>query len=121
MDFQRELDADLIKNIQNGVPPIGKIFVASFNHFRRHGGEHGQGMPDFRAGEAVDDFNPKLGRDPGSIFYLLGGPLAHPLGIAIPPDTSREDPFVPLVNRVVTDCLADQVRTNGPTLQIILF
>ena len=67
-----------------------------------------------------DGAHAELGGRPRGVLHLLGGPLAHALGLAVAPDAGRQDALVPLVDRVVADRLADQVVGDGVDVQVVL-
>ncbi len=51
-------------------------------------------------------------RPRAGVHHLLGGPLAHPFGVAVTPDVGGQDGLVALVDQVA-DGLPDQVVADG--------
>src|SRR5205823_1893642 len=111
--LQGELDALLVENVYDGVPAVGEVLVAVFDHGGRDGRKAGQGVPDLGAGEAIDYLDPKLSRGAGGVFNLLGGALAHTLGVAIAPDVAGQNALVALVDDGITHGLAHHVVADG--------
>ena len=75
-------------------------------------------MPDARTGEPVDHVDAEPLRRPGRVFHVLDGPKIHAGRVAVAPDVIGQDRLMSLVD-VVANRLADQVRTDGETLQVV--
>lgn len=117
MDFQRELDAALLEDVQNRVPAIGEELETLFNGRIRHGRERVQEVPDRRASETVHDLDPQVLCGPGGVFHLLDGPFGFLLGVAA--NRGRHPVVGPRVV-VIEHELARQVIRDGPALQAML-
>ena len=76
-------------------------------------------MPDRRAGEAIDLLDAKGRRRLRGLLDLLGGALAHALGLAIAPDIRGHNAFVAIVDELIGHRLADQVVADRQALQAI--
>ncbi len=119
MDFQAELDALLLEDIENRRETLGEVRVAGVDHVLRDRRERVQEVPDRAAGEAVDDADAELLGRPGGVDHVLRSPLLDAFRLAVAPDLGREDGLVTLVD-VVADALADQVVRDGEHLQPVL-
>ena len=118
MHLEPEADADLVKDIQNGVPAIGELTITGVNELRRGRRKVIKHGPDGAAGEAVDDVHAKGLCCPRCILHFLRGALVDALRIAIAPHVGRHDVLVARVN-AVTDRLANEVVGDGETLQAV--
>ena len=117
----REPHALGVEHVEYRVPALREVRVAALDHGRGHRGEHGDRVPDRRAGEADHGRHAEGGRGPCRVRNLGGSPLTHPLGLSVAPDARGQDALVPFVDRVVADRLADEVRRDRPALQAVLF
>lgn len=112
VDFEGEVDVDLVERVQNRQPAAGEVVESALPERlvgRREGVDR---VPHRRAGEAVDDsrecvarFETGLGikKGPGGLGrgdHLARRALAHALGIAVAPHIGRQDGLVALVNEV---------------------
>src|SRR5690554_1154078 len=116
--LQREVDVFLFEHFQDGQPAAREIIEASLPVLLAGRRERVGGVPDARAREATYRIHTELARGPGGELHLLGGALAHTLGIAVAPDVFRQYLAVSGVDRVA-DCLADQVIRYRPAVQAV--
>src|SRR3954468_1721701 len=108
-DLVREADPDLVEDVEDGIPAPDEVLVAALDHRGRTRREHGHRVPDRGAGEADDRVHAEGRRGPRRGLDLLGGALAHALGLAVAPHPARQDRAVPLVDREITDRLTGEV------------
>src|SRR5262245_20266136 len=101
MNLQGALHADLVEDINDRIPAGGELLVAIFDHLRRHGWEHCQDVPDGRSSEAVNHLDAKGGGGASGVLDILGGALAHALGVAVTPDPWWHDTLVAFVDHPV--------------------
>jgi hypothetical protein len=116
----REPDALRVEHVQDRVPAVGKVGVARRDHGVGHRREHGDRMPDGRAGEPDHGRHAESSRGAGGVSHLGSRPAPHPLGLAVCPDPGRQDCAVPFVDRMITDRLADEVVGDRPAAQAVL-
>lgn len=120
MDFQRELDAAFLEDVENRVPAVGEQLVTGVVHFPWRGGEIVEQMPDAGTGEAVDHADAELLSGAGGVLHFFDGAFVDAGGIAVTPDVFGENGFVALVD-VIEDGLTDEVIGNREELQVVFF
>jgi hypothetical protein len=125
--FESEIHVHLVELGEDRLPAIREIVESLLPVFLIGGREGVDGMPDARAGEAVDDGREagglgggvdEVAAGAGGVDHLLGGALTDAFGLTIAPDVRRQDQLVALVDQVA-DGLADQVRGNGEGAQAV--
>jgi hypothetical protein len=130
--LEGEIDVELLEGLEDRAEALGEIGEAGIPIRLRGRREGVDRVPDGRAGEAVDDRGKVVlgavaaglgveerARGLGRGDHLLGGPLAHALGVAVAPDVGRQDGLVALVD-VVADRLADEVAGDGVAGQAVV-
>ena len=120
MHLEAELHAALLKDVEDRVPHFRQEIEAGIDILLRRGRKRIEQMPDRRACKPVDDLDAELLCRPGRVFHLLGGTLAHAVGVAVPPDVLRQDRLMPVVD-AVQHSLSDEVIGNREHLQIMFF
>jgi hypothetical protein len=128
--LEGEIDVRAVERLEDRAEAFAEISKAGVPvglGRRREGVDR---VPDRRAGETVDDGGKLVGfaaaglgveEEAGGLGggdHLLGGPLAHALGLAVAPHVGREDRLVAGVD-VVADGLADEVARNGVAGQAV--
>jgi hypothetical protein len=119
VDLEREAHADLVGDVDDRVPAVGEVAVAGLDHLRRHRREARDDVPHARPGEAGDRRDPEARGGAQRRLDLVGGAGADALGVAVTPDVRGHDRLVALVERVVADALADEVRRDRPAAQAV--
>ena len=114
-----EAHAHLVEDVEDRVPAVGEVLVAGVDELLRDRREHRDVLPDRRAGEADDRVDAEACGEPCGVLHLLGGALAHALGVAVAPDALAEDALVARVDRVVADGLPGEVVRDRPDLEAV--
>ena len=132
MHFEREVHVGLVEGLEDRAEPLREVRVSGVPVLLRRRRERVDRVPDARAGEAVDDGGKIIVRPAARLGVekcprglrgerqLPGGPLAHPLGIAVAPDVGRQDRLVPSVD-VVAHGLADEVTRDRVAGEAVVF
>ena len=110
----REPDADLVEDVDDRVPAVGEVGVAGLDDVVADRREHGQVVPDRRAGEADHGVHAEGRGGAGGGLHLLGGPLPDALGVAVAPDPRVDHVLVALVDDGLADRLAVEVVGDRP-------
>ena len=66
------------------------------------------------------DLDAELRGCPRGVFHLPRSALPHAFGVAVCPNALGQDGLVAFVDRVVADCLANEVVGDGPDLEVVL-
>lgn len=77
MDFQREVPADLVEDVQDRESAPGEVLEAGGPVSLIGGWEGTDAVSDTRTGKSRHGFHSKAGRGVGRVFDGLGGPLAY--------------------------------------------
>ena len=120
VDFEAEVDAAFLEDVQDGVPKFGQKLVALVDHFAGSGRKIVDQVPDARAGEAIDHPDAELLGGPGGVLHFLDGPAADAVGFAVTPDVGGNNSLVAGVD-IVEDALADEVVGDGKQFEIVFF
>lgn len=119
MDFQREVPADLVEDVQDREPAPGEVLESGVPVGGIGGREGINAVPDTRTGKSRHGSHSKAGGGVGRVFHGLGVPLTHTLGIDVFLDFGRQDGAVARIDRI-TDSLADKVVADDEAAQVML-
>src|SRR6218665_3572049 len=112
VNLVREPYANLVKDIKDWVPRVGEVLVSGVNERLGCGREHGDVLPDCRAGKTRHDFYTELCGHPCGIFHFFGGALVDAFWVAVTPNSVWQDVAVASIQWVVADRLAFQVVSD---------
>ena len=116
--LEREFDPLGLEDVDDRPPALREVVVAALDRVEVVRGERVEHVPGRRAREPGHHVHTEPGGGAGGVLHVVGGPLAHPLGISVAPDVRRHDRLVALVDRVA-DRLADEVVADRPDREAV--